>query len=287
MQHLHSPSIRRRRLSAELRRARREAGFTTAQVAQKLKWASGKLSMIENGETKSIKPADLDKLLELYKIEDPRKREALHQLARDAKERGWWSKYREIFGDQALPDFEAEASVIRTFEALTIPGLLQTPAYAEAIFRGGRYVSAEEIQRRVEFRMARRSILTEVPPVQLRAVIDEAALRRMIGGREVMLEQLKYLLHMAQMPNIDVQVLPYEAGAHAALAAPFTILEFPDPLDAPIVYVGTITSALFLEEAKDVNQYSATFGDVQGSALSTAQSAAFIKDVASALESDQ
>jgi hypothetical protein len=114
---------------------------------------------------------------------------------------------------------------------------------------------------------------------------DEAALRRIIGSPAIMAAQLHYVLHMAQLPNIDVQVLPFSAGAHAALAAPFTILEFAEPLDTPIVYVETITDALFLEEGKDVEQYNATFGDVQGSALSTAQSAAFIKDVAASLES--
>lgn len=191
-----------------------------------------------------------------------------------------------MFGDQALPDFEAEASAIRTFTTQTIPGLLQTPEYAEAIFQGGRYVSPEEIRRRVEFRVARREILTRFRPVQLRAVIDEAALLRQIGDTKTMSEQFEHLIYMAQLPNIDIQVLPLSAGGHAALAAPFTILEFTDPLDTPIVYVGTVTDTLFIEETDDVTQYNATFGDVQGSSLSTAQSAAFIKEVAATQESD-
>ena len=282
-----SPSLRLRRLAAELRRAREQANLTGSQAAKKLKWSAGKLSKIEKTETKRITSGDLDKMLDLYKVNDPRTREAMHALAKDAKLRGWWSKYKDVFGDRALPDFEAEASVIRTFTTQTVPGLLQTPEYAEAIFRGGRYVSPEEIRRRLEFRMERREVLTRFRPVQLRAVIDEAALRRQIGDIKTMREQLDHLLYMAQLPNIDIQVLPFSAGAHAALAAPFTILEFTDPLDTPIVYVGTVTDALFIEEADDVTQYSVTFGDVQGSSLSTARSAAFIKEVAATQESDK
>ncbi|WP_344966735.1 helix-turn-helix domain-containing protein [Salinactinospora qingdaonensis] len=287
MQRPHSPSLRRRRLSAELKRARENMGMTTAQVAGELKWAVGKISKIENAETKRISTPDLDRLLDLYKIRDQETREAMQALARDARERGWWSKYKEIFGERALPDFEAEASSIRSFEALSIPGLLQTPEYAEAIFRGGRYTAPEEVKRRVDFRMARREILLRFNPAHLRAVIDEAALRRVIGDREVMRTQLEHLLYMAQLPNVDVQVLPFEAGAHSALAAPFTILDFPDPLDTPIVYIGTVTDAVFLEEHGDIERCSATFGDVQGAAMSTTRSAAFIKDVIASLESDQ
>ncbi|GHC87011.1 transcriptional regulator [Nocardiopsis terrae] len=281
-----SPSLRLRRLAAELRRAREQADLTGSQAAKKLQWSAGKLSKIEKTETKRITSGDIDKMLDLYEVNDSQAREAMHALAKDAKLRGWWSKYKDVFGDRALPDFEAEASVIRTFTTQTIPGLLQTPGYAEAIFQGGRYVSPEEIRRRLEFRMERREILTRFRPVQLRAVIDEAALRRQIGDTKTMCEQLGHLLYMAQLPNIDIQVLPFSAGAHAALAAPFTILEFWDPLDTPIVYVGTVTDALFIEEADNVTQYSATFGDVQGSSLSTARSAAFIKEVAATQESD-
>lgn len=281
-----SPSLRLRRLAAELRRAREHVGLTGSQAAKELNWSAGKLSKIEKTETKRLSSTDLDKMMDLYRVEDPGMREALQALAKDAKLKGWWSKYRDIFGDQALPDFEAEATVIRSFEALSIPGLLQIPSYAEAIFQGGRYVRPEEVRRRVEFRIARRDILSKFRPAQFRSVIDEAALRRVVGGRQVMREQLEHLLHMAQLPNIDIQVLPFEVGAHSALAAPFTILEFPDPLDTPIVYVGTVTEALFLEEAEEVTQYSATLGDVQGAALSTTSSAAFIEAVAASLESD-
>lgn len=282
----HSPTLRRRRLSAELKRARSNANLTTTQVVKRLRWAAGKLSKIENAETQTIKSDDLDKLMDLYEVTDPAKREALHALAKDAKVRGWWSKYREVFGPQSLPDFEAEASTIRSFESSVMPGLLQTPEYAHAVFQGGRYTGAEEIERRTQARMARREILTRFNPTKLRVVLDEAALRRFIGGPKVMVEQIRHLLYMAKLPNVDLQVLPFSVGAHNALVAPFSILEFPEPLDLPIVFIETATGGLFLEEADEVEQHIVTFSDAQGSAMSTAQSAKFIADILKSLESD-
>ena len=285
MQRPHSPTLRRRRLSAELKRARAGAKLTTTQAIKSLGWAAGKLSQIENAETQKVKPDDLDKMLDLYEIKEPAKREALHALARDAKVRGWWSKYKEVFGPQSLPDFEAEASTIRTFEGLVIPGLLQTPDYARAVIKGGRYTGAEESERHVKARMKRRDILTQFNPASLRIVLDEAALRRVVVSTEVMVEQLHHLLHMAKLPNINLQVLPFSAGAHAALTVPFSILDFPDPLDAPIVFVDTASGGLFLEESDEVDTHSVTFGDVQGSAMSAAQSARAIAEILETLES--
>lgn len=283
----HSPTLRLRRLTSELKQSRENAKLTVAQAGKALGWTASKISKIETTETRRIKAADLDRLMDLYKIKDATKREALHALARDAKERGWWSKYREVFGAQALPDFEAEASVIRTFEGLVIPGLLQTPDYAEALFQGGRYTGPDDIERRVKARMVRRDILTKFTPVRFRVVMDEAAMHRMIGGPGVMAAQLRHLLYMAKLPNVDIQLLPFAAGSHSALVAPFSILEFPEHLDPPIVHVDTVTDSVFFEEPEDVERYSATFGDIQGTAISTAQSARFITDLATALESEQ
>ncbi|MDE3723529.1 helix-turn-helix transcriptional regulator [Nocardiopsis sp. N85] len=282
----HSPTLRFRRLATQLKKGRESLHLTVSQAGKALGWTSSKISKIETGQTRRITSGDLDKMMDLYEITDPIQRTALHTLAKDAKKRGWWSSYRDIFGDQALPDFEAEAATIRSFEGLVIPGLLQTPAYAEALIQGGRYTSAQDITQRVEARMVRREILTRFNPVHLRVVMDEAGLRRMIGTPQIMTEQLKHLLHMAQMPNIDVQVLPFAAGSHAALVAPFSVLEFSEPSDLPIVHVGTVTGSVFFEQSQDVSRYSATFGDIQGTALSTTQSARFITDVLTSLESD-
>ncbi|MFC3998228.1 helix-turn-helix domain-containing protein, partial [Nocardiopsis sediminis] len=256
------------------------AGLTTPQVVQELGWAAGKLSKIENSETQTVKSVDLDRMLDLYEVSDPAVREAMQRLARDAKERGWWAKYREVFGAQALPDFEAEASVIRCFEGLVVPGLLQTPEYAHALFQGGRYAGPKDIARRVEARMARRNILTKFNPAQLNVVMDEAALRRMIGGPAVMKDQMAHLLYMAQLPNIEIRLLPFAIGSHAALVAPFSILEFTADSAQSIVHVDTVTDSAFFEEPGDVERYSATFDDIQAIALNVAPSMDFIQDVA-------
>lgn len=281
----YSPSIRRRRLSSELRRLRTESGLTIIEAAKQAGLGKSNLGKMEQAESKTVPAAALDKLLDLYQVDDAHEREAMHELARDAKHRGWWSKYKGLFDDErALPDFEAEAGTIRTFEALCIPGLLQTPEYAYALFEGGRYTSLPAIERRVAFRMKRREVLTRVQPARLRAVLDEAALRRVIGGPETMYAQLKHLLHMAEMPHVDVQVIPFGAGSHAGLTAPFVILDFPDPRDSSIVYVGTIAGSVFFEHAEEVERYNVTYGDLQGSALSTKQSATLIKEAADSLK---
>ena len=279
-----SPTLRLRRLATMLRQSREATGYTAAQVGAQFKWSSGKVSKMETTETKRIKSDDLDRLMDLYEITDADKRAAMHALAKDARQRGWWSKYKEVFTERALPDFEAEASLIQTFQTQLIPGLLQTPGYAEALLQGGRFTGPEIIQKKVEARMVRREILVQRSPARLRTIIDEVALRRVIGAPEVFKEQLAYLHYMAQLPNIDVQVLPTDTGSHAGLCAPFTILSFPDPLDLPIVYIDTASNGLFLEEPDEVEAHSATFGDVQGSALSTAGSADRIIDILKSLE---
>lgn len=283
----YSPSVRRRRLGRHLRSLRDKAGYTMADVSQRLGWAKAKVGKLETSELKTVKPSDLDSLLTLYGVEDDKQREALHQLARDAKQRGWWWKYRDVFGAESLPDFETEASLIRTYEVAIVPGLLQTPEYAEGVFLGGRYTSPDKIKRQVDARMERREILTryERPP-RLVAVIDEAALRRPMGDRDVMRGQFEYLLRIGQLPNIDIQVLPFAVGPHAALGMSFTLLDFPDPLDAPIAYTDSVASGVFEETDAEVESYTTTFGELQGAALSTVQSARFIEDILSE-ESDE
>lgn len=280
-----SPTLRLRRLATMLRQAREASGYTATQVGNTFGWSSGKVSKMETTETKRIKPDDLDKLMDLYEITDPGRREAMHALAKDARQRGWWSRYKEVFTERALPDFEAEASLIRTFETQMVPGLLQTPEYAEALLKGGRFASPELIKKKAEARIARREILVRRNPARFRAVIEESALHKRIGGEAVLREQLAYLHHMAQMPNIDLQVLPADTGSHAGLCAPFTILDFPDPLDLPIVYIDTASNGLFLEDQDEIEAHSATFSDIQGSALSTVRSADLITSIMKSLES--
>ncbi|WP_046468356.1 helix-turn-helix domain-containing protein [Allosalinactinospora lopnorensis] len=283
MQRSHSPSVRRRRLSAQLRRYREQSGKTTGQVAKELGWAQTKVSKIETGFKRTVGPADLDALLDFYDVKDSEIRASLHECARLAKQRGWWAKYRDVF-QGALPDFETEASAIRAYESQVIPGLLQTPEYAEEIFRANQVRSEKEIAQRVTARMERQHILNRVDPPAYRAVIDEAALRRLVGSAEVMSTQLRHVTHMAARHNVDIQVLPFSEGAHTATVGSFVIMDFSNPLDQSIAYVDTPTSSLYMEEDFELERFNSMFAGAQGAALSPARSLKFINEVIDFLE---
>lgn len=278
-----SPSVRRRRLARELRRMREAHDLKLSAAAKESEVPLSTISSIENATARRIRPRDIDVLAELYGASEE-EREALHELTRESKESGWWSSYRDVFGSNALPDFEAEASVIRSFEGLTIPGLLQTPEYAAEVFRAGRVLGETDVERRVAARMERKSILNSIKPAHMVSVIDEGALRRLIGGPEVMAEQLTFLTNIALRHHVDIQVLPYSAGAHLALAGPFAILGFPAPKDVPIVYVETAVDGLYLDEPQELERYTLAFGNAQGAALSTTLSFHLIEDILKSLE---
>lgn len=279
-----SPTLRRRRLARELRRLREARNLKLAAAAKESGAPLSTISSIENATARRIRPRDIDALADLYDTTSE-EREALHELTSESKQSGWWSSYKDLFGGNALPDFEAEASVIRSFEGLTVPGLLQTPEYASEVFRAGRVLEETDVERRVRARMERKSIFNRIKPAHMVAVIDEGALRRVIGGPEVMREQLNYLKNMAQRHHIDIQVLPYSAGAHLALAGPFVLLGFPTPKDIPIVYVETAVDGLYLDEPEELERYTLAFGNAQGVALSTALSFQLIDDILRSLES--
>ncbi|MEV6822454.1 helix-turn-helix transcriptional regulator [Nocardiopsis dassonvillei] len=275
----YSPTVRRRRLGMQLRRMREEAGLTGAEAAERAGMSRAALGKIETAETRKVPLRQVDALAAVYGIPDDQA-EGLRQLARDAGERGWWWRFRDVGGLGTLPDFEAEASLIQTYEIATVPGLLQTPEYAEALFRGGPLTSQEHIDRQVEARMTRREILhRHDSPPRLWAVIDEAALRRPIGGPDVMRGQLDYLVRIGQNANIDIQVLPFSVGAHPGLGVAFMMLHFAEPLDPTIVYTDSIGSGLFEEDPDAVAQYSVTFSHVQAAASNTVVSAQFIEGV--------
>ncbi|MFV2197685.1 helix-turn-helix domain-containing protein [Nocardiopsis sp. LOL_012] len=279
----YSPSVRRRRLSAELRRLRESCGMTAAQAAGRAGWPQSKVTKIELGERKNVTVQDLAVLCEVYGVHDPKVREALEKLARDAKQRGWWSKYKDVFTD-LLPDFETEARIIRTYECQVVPGLLQLPEYIEAVFRGGQVHEPDVIERAVAARLRRQEILNRFDPPELWAVLDEAALRRRIGGPEVMRKQLQHLIHMAARHNITIQVVPFGAGEHAALVGSFVILDFPAALDPSLAYAETYTASLMMETTAELTRYNAVFGHLQGSALSAAESVKLLETVMSQLE---
>ncbi|WP_017593025.1 Scr1 family TA system antitoxin-like transcriptional regulator [Nocardiopsis potens] len=277
----YSPTVRRRRLSLELRRLRETAGLTASQAAKQLEWDTSKITRMERNEWKRPNPRDIKDLLDLYKVEDGSRREALIELARQSRQKGWWAAHDDLLGNGTYIGLEAEASVIRTFQLGVVPGLLQTSAYAEALMRG--FGTKEDvIARRVAIRMERQQILSADHPPRLWAIIDEAALVRPVGGPKVMREQLEHLLTVGQEhENVHLQVLPFSAGAHAGLTGHFVLLEFPE--DPPVVHVETATDGLYLETRQDHQRYSLLYDHVHASALSVPQSRERLKHLATQL----
>ncbi|MET8157287.1 helix-turn-helix transcriptional regulator [Sphaerisporangium sp. NPDC005289] len=269
-----SPTLKRRQLSATLRQLREESGLTSTEAAKRLEWTPSKLTRIERNEWKLPNVHDIRLLLDLYGVTDRHEREALLILARESRQRGWWADYKDVFRTN-LPAFEVGASLIRTYEATLVPGLLQTPAYTAAVFRGGQVLDVAVVNRHVEARITRQKILSREEPPSLLAIIDEAALLKAIGGREVMHAQLRHLIEMASRPNITIQVIPNAIGAHPALTGgPFVILDFPS--DPSVVYMATATDSLWLDRPEEYQRYSLIFTHVSTLALSAEESTQLI-----------
>jgi transcriptional regulator with XRE-family HTH domain len=261
----HSPTVRRRRLAAELRRLRDQAQLTIDDVAEKLKCSASKISRIETGHV-GVSTKDARELLRLYGLPDDQV-EALVQLAREARRKGWWHAYQEAFTG-AFVGLEAEASSLRAYQALLVPGLLQTEDYTRAVIRAARPdATAAQIEKRVQARLARQQLLTEADPPQYWAVIDEAVLCRSVGGPRVMLAQLNWLVDRAALPHVTIQVLPFSAGAHAGMEGPFLILGFPEQADPDVVYVDNTTAGIYLEDPAEILRYTLMFDHLRAAAL--------------------
>lgn len=278
-----SPTVKRRRLSAELRKLRLTAKLTADEVAKQLEWAPSKVTRIERNEWKLPRVRDIRDLLDLYEVHDQGVREALITLAREARQRGWWVDYQDVLGPRSVAEFEAEAAKICMFEALLIPGLLQTADYAAAVFRGGRVLDQALVERRIAARLARQEILEREDPPHLWVVLDEAALRKKVGGAEVMRAQLLHVVDMCSRPNIAVQVVPDDVGAHAAMSGAFVIYEYATTEDSTLVYVETGTGDLFLEKAEEVLRYTVKYDHVRALALSEEASVAHLEYLAAQL----
>jgi len=275
-----SPSLRRRRLAAELRGLRGQSGLSLTEAAGRLGWQPSRLSRIETRQS-GITTPDLRKLLNLYEVEDPGHRAHLAELARRVNERGWWQKYGGLIGSEYsdLIGLEAQARTIRTYQQELMPGLLQTADYARAVIRIGRPTStAAEIDRHVEIRMERQEVLMrdDPPPPRFSVVLSEGALRRPVGGYDVMRQQLEYLTRPRDRANVTVQVLPFDAGVHPSMVGPFTVITFPDLDDLGVVNVENATGALFLEEPGELRVYEELWNTLQASALSADDSKAFL-----------
>ena len=276
------PTVRRRRLAAELRRLRDAAGLTIDEVGEKLECSASKISRIETGHV-GVTPRDARDLLELYGVQGD-DREALVQLAREARTRGWWHAYSEVFTG-AFVGLEADASSLRAFQALLVPGLLQTEDYARAVIRAMRPDAEEaDIERRVVARMERQRLVTDAAPPEYWAVLDEAVLHRLVGGPKVMAAQLSKLLELAAMPHMTIQVVPFGTGAHPGMEGPFVILGFPEQADPDVVYVDSTTSGAYLELPADVRRYSLMFDHLRAAALKPDDSVGLIAKHAEAAD---
>jgi transcriptional regulator with XRE-family HTH domain len=268
-----SPTVRRRELGALLRALRNEKGLTVEQAADQLLCSPSKVSRMETGHGAAT-PRDIRDLCNLYDVTDQAERDRLMTLAREGKGQGWWQSYDLEFG--IYVGLEAEAVVISGFQSSVVPGLLQTADYARAGHEGAMpRFSPDQIERRIEAKLTRQRILVQDDPARFAAVLDEAALHREIGGRSVMAVQLAKILEMSALPNVTVQVLPYEVGAHPAVESNFTLLELPNPTPG-VVFVEGLIGSTYLERADDLKRYREIFDRLQTIALDPKSSADLI-----------
>jgi len=274
----YSPTVRGRRLIREIERLRHGSGLSMEAAAKQLGWSLSKLYRLENGRSR-ISSDDLADMLDLYGICSPQ-REALIQLGRDARRRGWWTAYTDIFTGSFI-SMEAEASSLR-INAHVVPGLLQTPAYAHEVIRRTRpAITAEDADRRVAARAARQEALfSRLETPEIHVIFDEAALRRQVGGPAVMAPQLAALAEAANSRNVTIQVLPLADGANAGMDGHFVILAFPDPEDPPVAYVEGLMGDVYVEAAEEVDRFSLAWTYLVSQALEPAKSAAIIHSIA-------
>jgi DNA-binding XRE family transcriptional regulator len=250
------PTVRRMLVGSRLRRLRTEAGLTREEAGTRIRASEWKIHRLENGQV-GFKERDVVDLLTLYGVKDPGEVAAIVGMALEANDTGWWHRYGDVLPQwfRAYVDLEQAASMIRTYEGQFIPGLLQTDDYMRAVMVRGPDDAPGDIERRVEVRRARQSVLTRRDPPRLWAVVDEAALRRPVGGPETMRAQLERLIEAARLPNVTLQVLRFAAGAHPAMVGAFSILRFAD-VDLPdIVYLEHLTGAVYLDKRDDVRQH--------------------------------
>jgi transcriptional regulator with XRE-family HTH domain len=275
------PTVLRIALGTRLRRLRESSGLTTAQAADSIRATSSKISRLENGRS-AARQRDISDLLSMYGVADEAEREEMLLLARQAATPGWWQPYSDVLPRwlELYIGLEEAASIIRSYEVQFVHGLTQTEDYARAVIaitHAG--MAPDEIERRVSLRMRRQVLLTNPRAPQLWTVIDEAALRRSPAGPKVMRGQVERLLELTDLPNVTVQVIPFDTGSHAASGGPFTILRFPEPDLPDVVYLEQLNSALYLDQAEDVTGYLAVMSQVCIQAASPAAS----KDILHAL----
>jgi transcriptional regulator with XRE-family HTH domain len=275
-------TVLRMLLGAQLRRLREEAGISAEKAGYEIRGSRSKISRMETGRV-GIKPRDVEDLLTLYGVADDGERAKVVALAARSREPEWWAPFTDILPGwfETYLSLESAAATIRAFETQFVPGLFQTQAYARAVTRlGHQTASEEEIERRVGLQMHRQGLLARTPPPRIWAVIDEAVLRRTIGGPAVMRAQLARLAEAAQPSNVTLQVVPFASGGHAAASSSFSMLRFDERELPDVVYIEQLTSAVYLDQRADVERYLEVMDQASAEALTAAATVRFIDQVA-------
>ena len=266
-----SPFVQRRRLRTELRRARSAANLTQEQVATAMDWSLSKIIRIETGAV-SVSTNDLKALLRLYEVDDADRTNELVELARVSRQTSWWSKYR---GNISLPffqliEYEQASSVLRIYEPLLVPGLLQTAKYADQAIRNFSETDTPEdlIRTRIEIRQARQQLLEQSSPPTMMFVLDEAVAQHLVGKRSIAYDQIDRLMRMASRPNVTIELIPFSAGLYRGMLESFTVVEFPDPEDSDVLYRETSRDSIISRgEAEEISGYREVFENLRDISL--------------------
>ncbi|MFI2359561.1 MULTISPECIES: helix-turn-helix domain-containing protein [Streptomyces] len=275
------PTVRRRRLGAELKRLREKAGVKMEDAAERIGGDKPKISRQENGR-QGVSKLEIEALLALYGVSDERLRTALITLAREGRRKGWWAQYSDILpaGFQERLSIESDAARILTFQPMLVPGLLQTVEYATELIRSvDKGATEDERNSYIEVRRSRQEIFARDNPPQYVCLLDEAVLRREVGGPAVMAAQLDKILEMNNPPKLTIQVVPFAQGWHAGADGAFNIYSYPDPMDLDVVNLDYLDGALYLEEDQPVERYQLAFDELRAAALASRQSVELISAV--------
>ncbi|MEI5098588.1 helix-turn-helix transcriptional regulator [Streptomyces sp. PmtG] len=273
--------VRRILLGSQLRRLREARGITREAAGYSIRASESKISRMELGRV-SFKSRDVEDLLTLYGVTEEAERAALLSLAKEANLTGWWHSYSDVLPGwfQTYIGLEGAASLIRVYEVQFINGLLQTEAYAHAVVERGMKAAAGklagpgravrsgkinqvDVDRRVALRLERQKLLVSESAPQFQCVLDEAALRRPYGDREVMRGQIQHLIDISERPNVTLQVMPFTFGGHAGESGAFTMLSFPESDLSDVVYLEQLTGALYLDKREEVAQYERAMAELQ------------------------
>ena len=277
-----TPTVRLRRLAAELRALRASSGLTRDEVVERTGINVATMYRIEHARVRP-QTRTLRTLLDLYGVDKEQQTE-LVALLRDARERGWLHAYQSELPEQytTFIGFEGEAESASDYESLFVPGLLQTEDYARAVITGVLpFASRDEVERRVEVRMERQEVLRGANPLQLWGIVDEAALRRQVGSRAVMRAQFRHLTEASEFPNITFQIIPFDAGAHAGMPGSFIVLQFADEAIPDVIYIDSMAGDLFLEAESDVRRYKLVFEHLRAVSASPDASRSLLASLAS------